>query len=130
MKNITMTPTFKLFATLALGVFIASHSPAVAETTDADDHLALVNNDAVQQQDMDTDRGTGGDTTNVTTVTSNQTITSTSSGNTVNAGGNINNGPISVGNNFGGSGFGSFVLNTGNNATINSGVSLSVNMGH
>lgn len=61
---------------------------------------------------------------NNTTVTSNQSMSATSSGNSVNVGGDMTNGSIS--GTFGGSGFGSYVMNTGNNAVINSGVSLSV----
>ena len=76
---------------------------------------------------MNANRGSGGVIT-TTNVASNQTLDSTSTGNTVNVTGNMTNGPISVGANFGVSGFGSYVMNTGNNAVINSGVSLSVLM--
>lgn len=61
---------------------------------------------------------------NTNNVTSNQTLNSSSSGNSVNVTGDLINGSIAA--EFGGSGFGSYVMNTGNNAVINSGVSLSV----
>ncbi len=75
--------------------------------------------------DMDSKRGSGG-ISNTIDVSSNQTLSSTSTGNTVNVGGNLTNGSITTNGSVSGSGFGSYVLNTGNNATINSGVSLSV----
>jgi hypothetical protein len=83
----------------------------------------------LSDEDMDLNRGSRGMTTNtISTVTSNQTLTSTSTGNVMYVEGNLTNGAIAVGDNFGGSGIGSFVMNTGNNSVINSGVSLSVFM--
>lgn len=100
---------------------------APVNATTNEDNLAVSSADSLSDQDMTTNRGSGG-TTNITTVTSDQTINATSSGNTLNVGGNLTNGSITIGNNFGGSGFGSYVLNSGNNSVINSGVSLSVLM--
>ncbi len=113
----------------ALLFFIASLSLASVSQAapSGDDTLVLTSVGALSASDMEVNRGSGGTTTTVT-VTSNQTMDSTSTGNTLNVGGNLTNGPISVGNNFGGSGFGSYVMNTGNNSVINSGVSLSVLM--
>jgi len=78
--------------------------------------------------DADMSHSRGGSVTTTTTVTANQSMESTSSGNSMSVFGNMANGPITVGENFGGSGFGSYVMNTGNNTVINSGVSLSVLM--
>ena len=91
------------------------------------DKVVIVSEDALSEADMNINRGSGG-VYNTTTVASDQTMSSTSTGNSVNVAGNMTNGPITVGANFGGNGFGSYVMNTGNNAVINSGVSLSVLM--
>ncbi len=109
--------------------FVASLPVASASLAapSGDDTLVLTSVGALSTTDMDVNRGSGGTTTTVT-VASNQTMDSTSTGNTLNVGGSLTNGPISIGNNFGGSGFGSYVMNTGNNSVINSGVSLSVLM--
>jgi hypothetical protein len=91
-----------------------------------EDSLIVGSADILSETDLEAHRGSGG-TTTTTTVASNQSLSATSTGNVVNVTGDMTNG--SIGNStFGGSGFGSYVMNTGNNSTINSGVSLSVLM--
>lgn len=111
---------------LCLGILASLTVPgaALAASTDTDT-IFLASADALNDADMSANRG---GTLNITTVTSTQTMNSTSTGNTLTVGGSLTNGKISVGDNFGGSGIGSYVMNTGNNAVINSGVSLSVLM--
>ncbi len=103
--------------------------PGAALASPEEDRLSIDSATALNDEDMGENRG-GSTTshTNITMVSSNQTMHSSSAGNTVNVTGDMVNGHISVGDNFGASGIGSYVMNTGNNATINSGVSLSVLM--
>ncbi|MDD3370335.1 MAG: hypothetical protein PHE27_00770 [Alphaproteobacteria bacterium] len=98
--------------------------PAAAE----DDIAFFEPGEVLSEAAMNDSRAAQGTTIDITTVTSNQTLESTSTGNSVFVNGNMTNGTINVGSNFGGNGFGSYVMNTGNNAVINSGVSLSVLM--
>ncbi|MGB4100289.1 MAG: hypothetical protein WBK91_00035 [Alphaproteobacteria bacterium] len=49
-----------------------------------------------------------------------------SSNSTLNVDGDLTTGKISIGSNFGGAGFGSYVNNTGNNSAINSAMSVNV----
>jgi hypothetical protein len=116
---------------LILAVLLAFGKPCLADETatpqgdkSQDTFTVSEAGDTLSDADMSAKRG--GTETNTITVTSQQTLNSTSTGNTVNVGGNLTNGAVTVGNNFGGSGFGSYVFNTGNNSTINSGVSVSV----
>lgn len=103
--------------------------PGAAMASPEEDRISIASANALNDEDMSENRG-GSTTsnTNMITVSSSQTMHASSAGNTVNAGGDMVNGHISVGDNFGASGIGSYVMNTGNNATINSGVSLSVLM--
>jgi len=98
---------------------------AHAAQTQDNDNIIIAANYIISDEDMAVKRASGG---TAITVSSNQVINSTSTGNSVNVRGNLTNGDISTGSNFGGSGFGSYVMNTGNNSTINSGVSLSILM--
>ena len=59
-------------------------------------------------------------------VINTQTLTSTVTGNTINVTGDMINGAVNIGD-FG-SGIGSYVMNTGNNSSINSAVSISIQM--
>lgn len=116
--------------TLSLTCFVLLGSlticgTAQAAVTEDDDTISISATDLMSQEDLVESNGLGG-TLNITTVTSSQTMDASSTGNSVYVFGNMTNGAITVGENFGGSGFGSYVMNTGNNATINSGVSVSV----
>ncbi len=116
------------FASLPIFLFVVAFLPFVTASSAAassDDMVVIGAASVLDDADLSANRG-GTVTITTTTVTSNQTLESTSTGNTMNVGGNLTNGPISVGDGFGGSGFGSYVMNTGNNSVINSGVSLSV----
>jgi len=99
----------------------------MAQASASDDTVDFANEDVLDEDSLSDSRGSGG-TINITTVTSNQTMESTSTGNTLIVGGSLTNGSINVGDNMGGSGFGSYVMNSGNNSVINSGVSLSILM--
>ncbi|HAX92220.1 MAG TPA: hypothetical protein DCY07_08480 [Rhodospirillaceae bacterium] len=101
-------------------------SPCLAADTkegDAEDMVAFSSADevALTSEDMDSQRGAAGF---ANTLTSTQTINSSTTDNTLNVGGNLTNGQITVGDNLGG--LGSYVMNTGNNSTINAAVSLNV----
>jgi hypothetical protein len=111
---------------MAIMSLVVSHA-AQAEQMRDQDKIVLTSAIALNDAAMDIHRGSGGTSTTVS-VTSNQSLSATSTGNTMNVGGNLTNGSIATGNDFGGSGFGSFVMNTGNNSTINSGVSVSILM--
>jgi hypothetical protein len=102
-------------------------APAAMAGNPSDDFVSIPSSDLLKETELGSNRGEGSTVTTIT-VMSNQTMESTSTGNTLNVSGNLTNGPIYVGDNFGGTGFGSYVMNTGNNSVINSGVSLSVLM--
>jgi len=106
-------------------IILSTSSAAYADTPPDDDTIIISSAEPLSDADLDV-RGGAGNTT-ITTVSASQTMNSTTSGNALNVGGNLTNGSISAVS-FGGSGFGSYVMNTGNNSTINSGVSLSVLM--
>lgn len=82
----------------------------------------LTAEDAIQlsPSEMDSSRGTS----NSNSIVSTQSLGATTSGNVVSVGGNLNNGEISF--NSSASTLGSYVMNTGNNSTINSAISLNV----
>lgn len=110
---------------LALLVFTAVSvigASSVCKAEDASDIVVLSETDEItlSENDMDTSRGAYG----VNTLMSSQSMASTTSDNVLNVGGNLTNGDIALGSNFGG--IGSYVMNTGNNSTINSAVSLNV----
>jgi hypothetical protein len=112
-------------ACLAVLASVPFARPALAAAHTNNDKVFIASEDILSEKDMGVKRG---GTVTTTTVTSNQTMNSTSTGNEMVVWGSLTNGQISVGDNFGGSGFGSYVMNTGNNSVINSGVSLSVLM--
>jgi len=91
----------------------------------ANDSIVIAGAKDLDSESMSKSRG---GTVTIATVTANQTMESTSTGNSMTVFGNLANGSITVGDTFGGSGIGSYVMNTGNNSVINSGVSLSVLM--
>lgn len=126
-KNIKKNKTggsFLLGAALAAFPFLLSSGAVGAAVSDRDE-VVIDAEGLLSAKDMETSSGQGS-SLSIVTVTSSQTMNSTSTGNTLTVSGSLTNGAISVGENFGGSGFGSYVMNTGNNAVINSGVSLSV----
>jgi len=109
------------------------YCPGAAQASPPNDDRIFINDaNALAEEDLKEARGGNAYTTTttntVTTVTSTQTMSSASTGNSVTAGGSVTTGAISVGDTFGGNGIGSYVMNTGNNATISAGVSLSVLM--
>ena len=119
------TARFTFFPASLLVLAFLIYAPAASAESLNSDSVVITENGALNAAVMGSNRG-GTLTITTTTVTSDQTLESTSTGNSLNVNGNLSNGPISVGSNFGGSGFGSYVMNTGNNSVINSGVSLSV----
>ncbi len=123
MRMLDLNEAFRWLVFLSVVVVALASFGRKAAAEQADDTVAVESSDAITESDMSQKRGAGGNY-----VTSNQTLTSTSTGNVMNVSGDLTNGSVVVGNNFGGSGFGSYVMNTGNNATISSGVSLSVLM--
>ncbi len=115
----------KTLALLILGLTVTGAAPAAfAVETEADDTVVFSMKDEkpLSLKDMEEDRGAFG----INTLTSEQTLASTSAGNALNVGGDLVNGKISVGDNFGG--FGSYVMNTGNNTAINSAVTVNIQM--
>lgn len=95
-----------------------------AASADSDDTFAVLSQQEVRLTVKDMlKRGEG--TTNE--VNSSQVISASTNNNSLNVGGDLTNGDISVGDNFG-SGWGSYVFNSGNNSTINSAVSINVQM--
>lgn len=110
----------------ALLVFGTNDSVAgTAQNSDeaANDKVLISNAEELllSTNEMGESRGTAG---TINTITSAQTLASTTAGNSMNVGGDMTNGDISLGDNMGG--FGSYVMNTGNNSTINSAVSVNV----
>jgi hypothetical protein len=115
----------KTLALLILGsVFVLADArqalAAGAPETEDKIVFSLSGDDSLSLQEMDGARGTAG----VNTLTSSQTLAASTTGNSLNVGGNLTNGDIAIGDNLGG--FGSYVMNTGNNSTINSAVSLNI----
>lgn len=117
--------SFKTFAFLVLSgfsVFTGGFLPsAVADDEIGNEQVYFSEGeDFLSVEDMDTNRGMFG----ITEQTSEQTLSAATTGNSLNVGGNLTNGNIFVGDNV--RGFGSYVMNTGNNSTINSAVSVNV----
>ena len=116
----------KTIALLILGFvpFLGSAQISVAAEKDANDNVVFsTEGTPLLNGEMDGDRGAFGINTN--TLTSEQTLAATSAGNSLNVYGNQTNGNIGVGDNFR-SGFGSYVMNTGNNTAISSAVTVNV----
>lgn len=106
------------------GAIPAFANRAIAAETTANDQVILSNGtQLLAVQEMSNERGAAGGGM----IISNQTLQATESG-ALNVSGNLTNGSINVGSNFGGSGFGSYVFNTGNNTAINSAVAVNVQM--
>lgn len=116
----------KTLALLVFGciTFLSSAHVSLAAEAENDDTVVFTLKDEkpLTMGDMRTDRGAFG----VNTVTSEQTLASSAAGNSVNVAGDLTNGTISLGDNF--SGFGSYVMNTGNNTAINSAVTVNIQM--
>jgi len=112
---------------LSLGLLLVTQMGMVhaACAGTANDSIVIAGAKDLDSESMSKSRG---GTVTIATVTANQTMESTSTGNSMTVFGNLANGSITVGDTFGGSGIGSYVMNTGNNSVINSGVSLSVLM--
>lgn len=120
---------FKAFALLLLGsvLMTAAGSASVAaeagQSTNGDDSVLLssLSMEPLSGSEMEKNRGAAAV---INTLSSSQSLEAATSGNTLSVGGSLTNGDVSLGDNMGG--FGSYVMNTGNNSTINSAVSLSV----
>lgn len=119
------TPLFLLWALFAGGVV----APCAAQA--AEDRSDSVWEDGFRDAlltpaDLSADRGAGGaDYTAVST----QSLAATTTGNALSVAGNLVNGTIALGNDFGGAGFGSYVMNTGNNSTLTAATSVTIQMG-
>lgn len=117
-----------VLAVCALGVFLPGFALAAeAPQTDdmAGDTVVFSNaQELTSTAEMTENRGAAGGTSQVNTITSAQTLAASTSGNSLSVGGNLTNGDIGIGDNLGG--FGSYVMNTGNNSTITSAVSFNV----
>ena len=116
----------KTLALLVIGLaaFLSSAQVSMAADAENEDTVVFAPNDEklLTVSDMRSDRGAFG----INTVTSEQTLASTAAGNSLNVAGDLTNGKISIGENFGG--FGSYVMNTGNNTAINSAVTVNIQM--
>lgn len=119
----TFMQATRLFALGAL-FLLGGTSLVQAATNEAEDTIVLQADNKVilSQDDMNASRG--GESINTTSLSSSQSLDATTSGNAINVGGDLTNGNIALGDNLGG--FGSYVMNTGNNSTINSAVSLNI----
>ena len=126
-----MCSSLKKFLALSTMVFalvaFGSSSSFAAPVSDGDELLndnVVISNaqEILTTNEMVENRGAAGSVEN--TITSAQTLAASTSGNSLNVGGDMTNGDINIGNNLGG--FGSYVMNTGNNSTINSAVSFNV----
>lgn len=110
-------------------LFCLGINPALAEdippqsAVSADDEIVMVDEGTTQLalNEMDDHRGAAG-----TSLLSAQTLAATTTGNVFAVAGDLTTGSISLGDSLSGLGFGSYVMNTGNNTAINSAVSLSV----
>ena len=103
--------------------FLTLTMPAAAATGGAD-KITLTAKSEVQltNAEMEGNRGAAGVTIN--SLASTQTLAASSFGNSFTVGGDVTNGNVYLGDNF--SGMGSYVMNTGNNSTINSAVSMNI----
>ena len=113
-------------ATLALAMTLIADGAGMAIAADEDMDDAVIFSSAEEASlsgwEMEFNRGAF----RITEQTSEQTLSAATTGNSLNVGGNLSNGNISLGDNI--SGFGSYVMNTGNNSTINSAVSVNVQL--
>jgi hypothetical protein len=116
----------KTIALLAAGFALlggASHACLANDGNLADD-IVLSSDDeiALSGNDMEFNRGAF----DINTLTSDQSLAAETTGNTLNVQGNLTNGNIYMGDHFGG--LGSYVMNTGNNSSISSAVSVNIQM--
>lgn len=105
-------------------IYLVEAGEAFAQPCEAncDDTIALDGEalNLMTTDEMEVNRGAAGDNS----LASTQSLAATTSGNSLFVGGNLTNGDIAIGDNLGG--FGSYVMNTGNNSTINTAVSVNV----
>lgn len=118
----------KFFALLAFGLMTTAFvgAPTVAAADDLDDQIVMQDETETPMAAEEMDESRGGDGTN--SLVSTQTLSSTTTGNTLSVAGNLTNGDVNIGDGFGGSGFGSYVMNTGNNSSVNSAVTVNIQM--
>jgi len=116
----------RTLAMLALAMTLIADGAGMAIAADEDMDDAVIFSSAEEASlsgwEMESNRGAFG----ITEQTSEQTLSAATTGNSLNVGGSLSNGNISLGDNI--SGFGSYVMNTGNNSTINSAVSVNVQL--
>ncbi len=103
---------------LLTGALLCLAAPAAANVDEAADEVVIA---AAQTTELENGMttGTGG-------ITVQQNLNASTTG-SVAVAGDLTTGKISLGDNFGGNGFGSYVNNTGNNTAINSAMSVNVN---
>ncbi|MBI1273957.1 MAG: hypothetical protein GC131_07720 [Alphaproteobacteria bacterium] len=105
-------------------LFLAAALAAAPAWAMLDDEIIIEDEAAMDLDTMGAARGAAAENSAVST----QTLAATATGNTVSVTGDLVTGSINIGDNFGGSGFGSYVNNTGNNTAINSAVSVNIQM--
>lgn len=113
------------------GLLFLTALAAPCLAADPEDEIVLNHENGVQllsPEDMTADRGAFGIEINENTAISSQSLAATTSGNALTVGGDLANGHITIGNQFGGSGFGSYVMNTGNNSTLMAATSVTIQM--
>ncbi|MDD5586458.1 MAG: hypothetical protein PHY92_05825 [Alphaproteobacteria bacterium] len=100
----------------------AGASFAAEDVLASDSVFESADESSMSVTEMDVNRGTFG----INALTSEQALAAETTGNALIVGGNMTNGTIAIGDNVGG--FGSYVMNTGNNSTINSAVAVNVQL--
>lgn len=118
-----------LLLLLCAGIVPATVGIVPAQATEASGDELIIEEAGQAQQltldEMQNDRAAQGENN----VISTQSLAATTSGNTLNVAGNLMNGDIAMGDQFGGSGFGSYVMNTGNNSTLTAATAVTIQMG-
>jgi len=119
-------PIVKTLALLVLGSALTAGSAGIAMSAENDDNdtvdFSAANEISLSSGEMKDNRGAFG----ISNLESEQALAAETTGNSLNVGGNLTNGTISLGDNL--SAFGSYVMNTGNNSTINSAVAVNVQL--
>jgi len=117
-------PLVKTLALLLLGSALTVGIAGFALAADNGDEVVFSELDEVSLSsgEMKNNRGAFG----ISNLESDQALAAETTGNTLNVGGNLTNGTITLGDNL--SAFGSYVMNTGNNSTINSAVAVNVQL--
>ncbi len=102
---------------------IAANAQEIDQSLTANDEIVVadMSDQALAENEMSDTRGAAD-----LTPLSNQMLAATTSGNSFSVAGDLTTGSINLGDALSGLGFGSFVMNTGNNTAINSAVALSV----